>query len=177
MKHRLDPRRDPGQRGAAMLLVATILIALLAGGGVALYIQLQSTKSASMVKASSSSLYCAEAGVIAARPIIALNYLAWPILLDGNDSNNPDWYPIRCDLDGDGVDDYEVTIRDNDDEVPPAPNDPTFDNDRRVFAVGRCLRGGDVSREVVELIVVGGGGYVYRNQAGGGGWNTGNENR
>lgn len=160
-----------------MLLVSTILIALLAGGGVALYLQLQNTKSAALVKASTNSLYCAEAGVIAARPSIALNFLTWPVLLDGNDGNDPDWYPIRGDLDGDGVNDYEVTIRDNDDEVPPAPNNPAFDNDRRVFAIGRCLQNSDVSREVVELLVVAGGGYVYRNQAGGGGWNTGNQNR
>jgi hypothetical protein len=177
VSRRVDARNDPGQRGAAMLLVSTILIALLAGGGVALYLQLQNTKSAALVKASTNSLYCAEAGVIAARPSIALNFLTWPVLLDGNDGNDPDWYPIRGDLDGDGVNDYEVTIRDNDDEVPPAPNNPAFDNDRRVFAIGRCLQNSDVSREVVELLVVAGGGYVYRNQAGGGGWNTGNQNR
>lgn len=172
-----DPRNDLGQRGSAMLLVATILVALLAGGGVALYVQLQSTKSAGLVKASKNSLFCAEAGVIAARPTLALNYLTWPVLLDGNAGNDPTWYPISGDLDGDGVDDYEVTIKDNDDEVPPAPNDPLFDNDRRVFAVGRCLKSTEVSREVTELLIVGGGGYVYRNQAGGGGWNTGNQNQ
>lgn len=178
MRRRLiDARRDPGQRGAAMLLVATILVALLAGGGVALYIQLQSTKSAGMAKSSRSSLFCAEAGVIASRPTLALNYLAWSVLLDGDDSNDPLWYPLTGDIDGDGVNDYEVTIRDNDDEVPPAVNDPTFDVDRRVFAVGRCIKNPDVSRQVTELLVVGGGGYVYRNQAGGGGWNSGNQNQ
>ena len=172
-----DPRRDPGQRGSAMLLVATILVALLAGGAVALYVQLQSTKSAGLVKASKNSLFCAEAGIIAARPTLALNYLAWPALLDGNAANDPDWYPITGDLDADGVNDYEVTIRDNDDEVPPAPDDPMFDNDRRVLAVGKCIKSTEVSRNVMELLIVGGGGYVYRSQAGGGGWNTGNQNQ
>lgn len=174
---RLDPRRDPGQRGSAMLLVATLLVALLAGGAVALYVQLQGTKSAGLVKASKNSLFCAEAGVIAERSFLALNYLAWPVLLDGNSSNDPTWYPLTGDLDGDGVADYSVTIKDNDDEVPPAPDDPLFDNDRRVYAVGKCLKNPDVSRDVIELLMVGGGGYVYRNQAGGGGWNTGNQNR
>lgn len=172
-----DARRDPGQRGSAMLLVATLLVALLAGGAVALYVQLQGTKSAGLVKASKSSLFCAEAGVIAARQILADSYLDWSILLDGNASNDPSWYPLTGDIDGDGVNDYQVTIKDNDDEVPPAANDPELDNDRRVFAVGRCLKNSDVSRQVMELLVVGGGGYVYRNQAGGGGWNTGNQNQ
>ena len=160
-----------------MLLVATLLVALLAGGAVALYVQLQGTKSASLVKASKSSLFCAEAGVIAARPTLAQNYLDWPTLLDSSTSNDPSWYPVTGDLDGDGVNDYQVTIKDNDDEVPPAPDDPELDNDRRVFAVGRCLKNSDVSRQVMELLVVGGGGYVYRNQAGGGAWNTGNQNQ
>jgi hypothetical protein len=172
-----DARHDPGQRGSAMLLVATLLVALLAGGAVALYVQLQGTKSASLVKASKSSLFCAEAGVIAARPTLAQSYLNWPILLDGNAANDPSWYPLTGDIDGDGVNDYEVTIKDNDDEVPPAADDPEVDTDRRVFAVGRCLKNSDVSRQVIELLVVGGGGYVYRNQAGGGGWNTGNQNQ
>ena len=160
-----------------MLLVATVLVALLAGGGVALYIQMQGTKSAGLVKSSRNSLFCAEAGIIAARPTLAIQYLTWPTLLDGVAANDPTWYPLTGDLDGDGVDDYEVTIKDNDDEVPPADDDPNFDNDLRVFAVGKCLRSTDASRQVVELLVVGGGGYVYRDQAGGGGFNTGNQNQ
>lgn len=171
------PAADPGQRGSAMLLVSTLLVALLAAGGVALYIELQGTKSADMVKASDSSLYCAEAGLVAARSIVAVNYLAWPTLLDSDPSNDPTWYPIRGDVDGDGADDYEVTIRDNDDDVPPAASDPTFDNDRRVFMVSRCLKSSDTSREVTELVSVSGGGHVYRNQAGGGAFNSGNQNQ
>lgn len=168
---------DPGQRGSAMLLIATILVALLAGAGVALYLQLQSTKGAGMVKATRTSLYCAEAGLAQARSILTLNYLAWPLILDGDGGNDPPWYPVRADLDGDGADDYEVRIRDNDDEVPPAPNDPTRDNDRQVFAVAHCLKNDEVSRRVVELLLVAGTGQVYRNQAGGGAFNAGNQNR
>jgi hypothetical protein len=162
----MNPRNDLGQRGSAMLLVATLLVALLAAGGVALYIQMQGTKSAGMVKSSRNSLFCAEAGVIASRQTLALQYLTWPTLLDGNPANDPTWYPLTGDLDGDGVNDYEVTIRDNDDEVPPADDDPTFDNDLRVFAIGKCLRSSDASRQVTELLVVGGGGF-----------NTGNQNQ
>lgn len=169
---RIDPRRDPAQRGAAMLLVATVLVALLAGGGIALYIQLQGTKSATMVKSSTSSLFCAEGGVVAARPIISVNVADWSNVLAGGTA---DWYPIQGDLDGDAVNDYEVTIRDNDDEAIGTDNDPEVDVDQRVFAVGRCLKQ-DTSRRVQELIVVATGTYVYRNQAGGGGFNAGNQN-
>ena len=170
-------REDPGQRGAAMLLVATLLVALLAGGGVALFIQLQSTKSAGMSKIQRDSLFCAEAGVLAARPIIRNNIGTWNLALDSNPGNDPDWYPVRGDIDGDGVDDYDVTIKDNDDEVPPAPDDPETDVDSRVFATGRCLHNADASKQVVELLIAVQGNYVYRSQAGGGGWNTGNQNQ
>lgn len=169
------PHADPGQRGAAMLLVATLLVALLAGGGVALYLQLQSTKSAGLIKASRRSLYCAEAGLATSRTIITLNHATWPLVLDADDTNNPAWYPIVGDIDGVAGDDFEVTIRDNDDELPPN-NDLTRDVDLQVFAVARCTQNGAVSREVVELLQVSGGGHLYRNQAGGGASNTGNQN-
>ncbi len=168
---------DPGQRGAAMLLVATILVALLAGGGVALYIQLQSTKSAGLVKSARSSLFCAEAGLAAARPIIARNHAGWADVLDEDPRNDPDWYPITGDIDDDGTPDFEVTIRDNDDERLPSANNTAVDIDRRVFAVARCTKNADVTREVSELIVVASGRHVYRNQDGGGGFNNGNQNQ
>lgn len=160
-----------------MLLVATILVALLAGGGVALYLQLQGTKSAGLVKAARTSLYCAEAGLAAARPIITRNQAGWDNVLDEDSGNDPDWYPITGDADNDGTSDFEVTIRDNDDERLPAANDPTKDSDRRVFAVSRCTRNADVMREVSELLIVSSGRHVYRNQDGGGGFNNGNQNQ
>ena len=168
---------DLGQRGAAMLLVATLLVALLAGGGIALYLQLQSTKGAGMVKAARTTLYCAEAGLAASRKLIALNYLLWPLLLDADDGNNPPWYPISADIDGEPGNDFEVTVRDNDDEVPPATNDPLRDNDRQIFLVGRCIKNAEVSREVVELLLVATSGQVYTGQAGGGALNSGNQNQ
>jgi hypothetical protein len=170
---------DPGQRGAAMLLIATLLVALLAGGGVALYVQLQSTKGAGLVKATRTSLYCAEAGLAFARPQIATNYPSWPALLDGDPSNDPTWYPLGADIDNpaDGVNDFVVTIEDNDDEVPPAVSDKLRDNDRQVFLVSRCTKSTEVSREVRELMLLAGGGQVYRNQGGGGAFNAGNQNQ
>jgi hypothetical protein len=168
---------DPGQRGAAMLLIATLLVALLAGGGVALYVQLQSTKGAGMIYASRTSLYCAEAGLAFARRVIADNFLTWPLVLDTNTANDPAWYPVAADIDGDAVNDFIVTLRDNDDELPPTANDRAVDIDRQVYAVARCTKNATVSREIVELLLVGGGGHTYRSQAGGGAFNSGNQNR
>jgi hypothetical protein len=168
----------PGQRGSAMLLIATLLVALLAGGGVALYLQLQGTKSAEMVKASRTSFYCAEAGLASARSIVALNFTTLPLVLAGVPANYPPWYPIVGDIDGDSVNDYTVTVVDNDDEVPPAANDPTRDVDGQVFAISRCTKNAEGSRQIVELLLIGGGtGHLYRNQSGGGAFNSGNKNQ
>jgi hypothetical protein len=166
---------DPGQRGAAMLLIATLLVALLAGGGVALYLQLQSTKSAEMVKASRTSFYCAEAGLASARQTIALNFATLPLVLTGT---AVDWYPITGDIDADTVDDYIVTIVDNDDEAPPTVSDPTRDIDGQVFVISRCTKNAETARQIVELVSLGaGGGHLYRNQGGGGAFNSGNKNQ
>lgn len=173
------PQRDPRrlQRGSIMVLVMTILAALLAGGAVALYLQLSSTRSAGSIRESRSALYCSEAGLQAAREVVGANYAEWVNILDGDPSTDPTtWYPITGDLDGDGTADYEVRIRDNDDELPPLPNDPTRDNDLRVFVISRCTKYTDTPREVLELVKFEGGGNVYRNQSGQGAGNTGNAN-
>ena len=168
----------PGERGAAMLLIATLLVALLAGGGVALYLQLQSTKSAEMVKASRTSFYCAEAGLATARQTIALQFTTLPLVLDSDAGNDPSWYPIAGDIDGDTVNDYIVTIVDNDDEAPPGVSDPTRDVDGQVFVVSRCTKNPETARQIVELVsLVSGGGHVYRSQGGGGAFNSGNRNQ
>jgi hypothetical protein len=171
-------RRHPGrgQRGSIMVIVMTILAALLAGGAIALYLQLSSTRAAGSIRESRSALYCAEAGLQAARPLIGANYAEWVNILDGDPDTDPSWYPVRGDLDGDGVNDYEVRIRDNDDEMPPLDNDPTRDNDLRVFIISRCTKYPDTPREVLELVRFEGGGNVYRNQSGQGSGNTGNAN-
>ncbi len=42
--------------------------------------------------------------------------------------------------------------------------------------VARCTKNAG-SREIIELLAVSGGGHLYRNQAGGGAANTGNQNQ
>jgi len=169
-----DPRRH--ERGSALLLVTLILVALLAGGAIALYVQVLDVRSTGLVRQSRTSLYCAEAGLAAARRLVADNMQDWTLILDADPGNNPVWYPVTGDLDADGVDDYVVTVRDNDDEASPVDNDPTVDLDQRVFVVSACVSNADVPRELTEMLSFSGAGHLYRNQAGQGAGNTGNVN-
>ncbi len=159
-----------------MVLVMVILVAMLAGGAVALSLQLGSTKQVGLASDSRGALYCAEAGLSAARPVIGARYADWVDVLDTDPGNDPTWYPFTGDLDGDGTDDYLVTMRDNDDETAPAVNDTTRDNDLKIFVISSCTRYPDTPREVLELIKYEGGGAIYRNQSGCGSGNTGNCN-
>jgi hypothetical protein len=170
-------RRPRGfERGSVMVIVVTVLAALLAGGAVALYLQLSSTRAAGLARQSRAALYCAEAGLAAARTVLGAHYAEWPNLLDGDPDTNPDWYPLTGDLDGDGEVDYVVTVMDNDDELPPAANDPTRDNDMKLFLISRCVKYPQVPREVMELVEFDGINQGYRNQSGQGAGNTGNTN-
>jgi len=166
------------ERGAAVALIMILVSALLAGGALAVYLAVSDTRATGYTSSSRSALFCAEAGLASARAVIGASYASWPLLLDGNPDNDPSWYPIRGDIDspGDGRNDYEVTVRDNDDELPPATNNPQRDNDLRVFIVSRCTRHNDTPRQVLELITYTGGGTVYRNQSGQGASNGGNVN-
>ena len=173
---RPNPHGKNNERGSIMMVVASILIALLAGGAIAVYVQVSSTRSTRFLVEARASLYCAEAGLAAARNIIGQSINEWPAILDADPSNDPGWYPITGDLDGDGVNDYEVTVRDNDDELPPDANDPNTDNDLALFISSRCIRYPESPREVFEMIKFETGGSSYRGQAGQGAGNTGNVN-
>jgi hypothetical protein len=169
-------KRLPGERGGALVIVLILMVALLGGGATALYLANQDTRVAGLVKGSRTSLYCAEAGLRGSRTLIALHMAEWPLLIDGDDRNDPAWYPPRGDLDGDGVADWEVRVRDNDDERSPEPNDPTVDLDLQLFAVARCLANPEIPRELLELVSFEGAGNLYRDQSGQGSGNTGNAN-
>jgi hypothetical protein len=73
-------------------------------------------------------------------------------------------------LDGGSGADFAVYLKDNDDEVTSA-NDRTYDNDRSVFIVSRCLKYGDTVKEIEELVRFSGGGTCYQAQQGGCGGN------
>jgi hypothetical protein len=159
-----------------LVLVLSIIAALFAAGSVALYLQLSSTRNAGLIRSVRAALYCAESGLVAARPVVGGNYAMWATWLQGTATTTPAVYPIVGDIDGDGTNDFEVTIRDNDDEQSPLTNDTTVDNDLQVFVVSKCTKYAETPREVLELIVYQGAGMNYRDQSGGGSGNTGNQN-
>jgi hypothetical protein len=175
--------RDRNQRGAAMMVVMIVITALLGVASISIYLAVIETRSTEYVATARRSLYCAEAGLAASRTEVSDHYGDWFFVLDGDPGTDPgSWYPIRGWLDDaphvDGVDpyDYEVTLKDNDDELPPTPNDPTHDNDAQVFVVARCLKYPEVPRAVTELLTLQGAGEGYRDQSGQGGMATGNNN-
>src|SRR2546430_14927529 len=128
-------KRD-SERGSAMLVTLIITTSLLAGAAVVVSMQLSSTTSTGLTKNGLSALYCAEAGLAAARPTVANNYGLWNSTLtnDPTGQAQPAWLSntaLSHDLDGDGVDDFTVSIKDNDDEIAPVANNPAIDTDTK----------------------------------------------
>jgi len=171
--------RDNAERGSVLVLVMTLLAALLAAGATVLYLQLSSTRSASMMTQMRSALYCAEAGAVRARTVFGNGYASWNAALDTDPGTVPTFqHPLVGDIDGDGNNDYSVVIRDNDDELPPGQpvNNPEKDNDLAVFIVSTCTKYPDMPRTVMELVTYQGGGNVYKDQARFSSQGTGNKN-
>lgn len=175
----MSPRREGRhQRGAALMTSMILLSGLLVAAAASVYLLTAETRSTSYTTMARRSLFCAEAGLAAARSVVAANHAGWSAALDSDPSNDPAWYPITGHLDanGSGPPDYRVTLRDNDDELPPLDNDPIRDNDLRVFIVSSCVLYPEHPRTVMELIEYSAAGHAYRNQSGQGAGNTGNAN-
>lgn len=173
--------RRPGarrQRGSALMTSLIILSGLLVAAGASVYLMTAETKSTSYTAMSRRSLFCAEGGLAMARPVVAANHSSWNDAIDGDPTNDPPWYPITGYLEANatGTPDFTVTLRDNDDEFSPLANDPNRDNDLKIFLVSKCSRYPEHPRTVMELVEYTAAGHTYRNQAGQGGFNTGNTN-
>ena len=168
-------QRTGSQRGSAMLVTMIIIAALLAGGGVLAKVQLSGTRSTGLHRTSIDAQYCAEAGLAAARPVVAASYAQWGTALAASgaatpDTSEPAWLAAGIgshDLDGDGVADFTVYIKDDVDELPPADDDPTRDQNLRVYIVATCLRHPETPTSVEELVQLAGGGTCYKTQIGG----------
>jgi Tfp pilus assembly protein PilX len=163
----IDVNRSP-ERGSALIVTMILMAALLAGAVALTSLQLHSTRNAGLARDRISALHCAEAGLVVAKATVAANYSLWNAALEAG--TEPSWLAsLDHDIDGDGVPDFTITLRDNDDEVPA---DPTRDNDLTVYVVSRCTKYADVSTEVVELVRYNGGGSCYDAQLGGCGGNN-----
>ncbi len=162
------------QRGSAMLVTLIVITALMAGAAVLVGLQMSSNRATEVSRTGTSALYCAEAGLSAARSVVVSNYSDWATWLGG--TTEPTWLAsIDHDVDKDGVGpDFEITIKDNDDETTIA-NDPKSDNDLRVFIVSKCIKYPDNPKAVMELVRYSGQGKCYNSQESGCGQNN-NEN-
>jgi hypothetical protein len=154
-----------------MLISMVVIAALLAGAAVLVSMQMASNRQTALTLTSDAAMYCSEAGLAAARPVVTANYASWAgALATYPSTDEPQWLSDAIgshDLDGDGNPDFTVYIKDNDDEVAPATNDPLHDSDLRVFIVARCLTYGDSASEVEELVRLAGAGTCYKSQVGG----------
>ena len=172
-----------GQRGSAMLITLVLIAALLAGAAVLVQLQISSTRSSDLTRTGTRSNFCAEAGLALARPIVLAQYTQWaPALQQSNTALLGGTAPVEPsflttglgtahDLDGDGVGDFIVYLKDNDDEGT-ATNDRAVDNDLSVFIVSKCIRYPEIPREVEELVQFTGSGTCYQAQQGGCGGNN-----
>ena len=172
------------QRGSAMLVTMIVISSLLAGAAVLVSMQLASNRSSDLTRTGLAATYCAEAGLDAARSVVAANFSNWAASLAACGAGpypcaEPGWLSSALgtqNLSGGTGSDYWVYIKDNDDEQPPLPNNPQIDNDLRVFVVSRCIKYADTVKEVEELIQYSGGGQDYRSQQGLGRYGNGNGN-
>ena len=171
-----------------MLVTLIIIAALLAGAAVLVSLQLASNRSSDLTKSQMSALYCAEAGLSAARPWVTAHYTkpgtvaptgwASAILASSiGDFSEPDFIfdninianaPNGHDVDLDGTADFTVYLKDNGDEGVAADN-PGIDNDLEIFIVSKCTnpRFSDTPNQVEELILFNGATACMPDQAGG----------
>jgi hypothetical protein len=155
-----------------MLVTMIIIVSLLAGAATLVSLQLSTTRSAGYTKQGMSSMYCAEAGLTAAHSMMAANHTSWAATLaaDPTGSTQPSWLgdaAFSHDLDGDGVDDFKITIKDNDDEIAPAANNASIDIDDKVFLIATCTKYVETPSQIEELISYRAGGTCYDAQQGG----------
>lgn len=168
-------RQRDSQRGSAMLVTLILIASLLAGAAVLVSMQLASNRGSELSRSGMTALYCAEAGLMAARPVVIANSANWDTAVAASngvaDPAEPSWLLSGItshDLDGDGVADFKVYLRDNDDEVAnSATNNLDDDIDGRVFVVSKCLKYPDTPKAISELIELAQGGNLYDWQAGG----------
>ena len=159
-----------------MVLVITILAALLGIAAVGLSLQLNSTKSTTLIKESREALFCAEAGLAAGRNVITTNRSDWNDVLAGNAISwysNTDPKGFTGDADNDGVGgDYWVTIEDDGE----ADGDKAVDSNDTIIVKSTCVLFPNSPASVIEVISLRGIGHAYRSQSGQGSGNTGNAN-
>lgn len=166
--------RASSQRGGAALVLLLVLSGVAAlVGAMAIRGSVSDVKVAGAMRTAKSAFYCAEAGINASRTWFGNNYTSWNAIFDPALAD-PAGYPVTGDIDGDGVIDYQVTLRDNIDEFP-TPN-ALADNDLTAIMVSTCVNPTMGARTLQEIVTANAHGTNYRYQAGHGSNHAGTEN-
>nr|MBA2539733.1 hypothetical protein [Deltaproteobacteria bacterium] len=171
------------ERGTAILITIIVIVALLGGGAVLVGMQIGSTRSTEVARSNMTALYCAEAGLNAARKPVLDAYTpdgTWGNALGtGTQPTYVNNVAIDHDLDPlDSLttDDFQITLVDNDDEIGFTAT-PLIDNDLQIYVVSTCLKFPENKKQVKELIKFKVAQQYYNAQAGGiGGNNNANPN-
>lgn len=154
-----------------MLVTMIVIGALIAGAATLTNMQVQSQRSQDLTKSNVSALYCAEAGMAAARTAIAYHYESWGAALAQSaegDKTEPSWLSAAIgshDVDGDGQPDFTAYIYDNNDD--PGDNNPEADNDLQVFVSVSCTKYPETPNTITELVKYNGGVGCHPSQIGG----------
>lgn len=145
-----------GERGSALLTAAALTTVLLMVAAGLIYYATQSRLRAISVSRGTSRVSCAESGLQLARAYYGRNYSLWnttflpnyatynaasTIALDATAKANliaahPELF---ADLDGDGLPDVYLYVRDNVDEFLPNLNNLYRDNDLNVIVGAMCI--------------------------------------
>lgn len=154
-----------------MVVTMVLVSALLAGSAVLASVQIKSSRSAELTKASISALHCAESGIVAARATVMNSYGSWNAALAAG--TEPAWLTaVDHDVDNDGEPDFTITLKDNDDESAPTANNVAVDNDLTIYIVSTCIKYPDVQTQVAEMVRFNGSSNCYQSQLGGCGGNN-----
>lgn len=169
-----DQPRDGRQRGGAALLFLLILSVVAAMvGAIAVRGSVADLRVAGVQRSAKTGFYCAEAGLAASRAYFGSSYAQWNAMFAGNAVAG---YPVTGDLDGDGLNDYQVTLQDDSDELPPLTNNPLVDNNLTAVMVSKCVSATMGTRQLQEIVMCNTRGTNYRYQSGHGSAHQGNEN-
>jgi len=159
-----------------MLATLLVIVSLVAGAAVLVGLQVASNRSTDLTRSGTSALYCAEAGLVAARPIVVANYSQWGAALTQSAASNftePTWLVtgINASMGGHDLDttvastDFRIHLEDNHDEAGASV--PGSDTDLRIFIVSTCLAYPDTPTQVRELVEYNGVVGCYPWQIGG----------
>jgi hypothetical protein len=159
-----------------MLVTLIIISSLLAGAVVLVSMQLASNRSTDLSRSSVTALYCAEAGLHAARAAVAeaasTDIDAAVAASAGGTLTEPTWLSTAIgshSVSGGSGGDFHVYLKDNDDEViSGGVNNLADDIDNKVWVVSVCDLYPETPQAVSELLSIAAvSGKLYDWQAGG----------